>query len=134
MTERQGQGGTPAPFGQLLRELRVARGVSQATLAGRAGVDRSYVNRLETGERGAPAAAVLEALIAGLQVTEAEAERLRGAAGVLPRALQALGPADPTLLRLAERLVDPTLSQGARDALRATVEAIVRHWSEAGHD
>ncbi|MGH2368615.1 MAG: helix-turn-helix domain-containing protein, partial [Chloroflexota bacterium] len=103
--------------------------LSQAAVAAGAGMDRSYVNRMETGERGAPAPAAVEALAGALQLSDAEADRLLAAAGLLPRALRALGPADPTLLLLAQRLTDPVLSDASRTALRATVEAILRHWS-----
>jgi transcriptional regulator with XRE-family HTH domain len=113
----------------VLRELRTARGISQAAVAARAGIDRSYVNRMEAGERGAPAEPAVEALIGALRLDPAEGDRLTAAAGLLPRALRRLGPDDPTVLLLAERLADPALAAGARDALRATVEAIVRHWS-----
>ncbi|MBI3970326.1 MAG: helix-turn-helix domain-containing protein [Chloroflexi bacterium] len=122
----------PEGFGDVLRELRVERGVSQAALAARAGVDRSYVNRLEAGERGAPALPALEAFAEALELSDAEADRLFTAAGVLPRSLRALGPADPTILLLAQRLVDPRLSAASRAALRSTVEAIARHWGNWG--
>ena len=119
-------------FGAVLRSLRTARGFSQAAVAARAGIDRSYVNRMEAGERGAPAGPAVEALIGALQLDPAEADRLTAAAGLLPRALRRLGPDDPTVLLLAERLTDPALSAGARAALRTTVEAVVRHWSSGG--
>jgi len=54
---------------------------------------------------------------------------LVAAAGLLPRSLRRLGPADPTILLLAQRLTDPRLSVAARAALRSTVEAIARCWA-----
>ena len=134
--ERGGVGGDHPPerFGDVLRRLRLARGDSQAAVAARAGVDRSYVNRLETGERGAPAAPAVEALVRALNLDEREADELTAAAGLLPRPLRALGPADPTVLLLAARLTDPALSAGSRSALRTAVETIVRHWGEAGDE
>jgi transcriptional regulator with XRE-family HTH domain len=119
----------PADFGELLRQYRAARGLSQAALAARAGLDRSYVNRMEAGERGAPAQAAAEALAQALDLADVEADRLFVAAGLLPRSLRALGVADPTLLLLAQRLTDQRLSIAARAALRATVETIARCWS-----
>jgi transcriptional regulator with XRE-family HTH domain len=119
----------PAAFGELLRQLRAARGVSQAALAGQAGMDRSYVNRLEAGERGAPGPEATEALARALDLSDAEADRLFASAGLLPRSLRTLGAADPTILLLAQRLTDPRLSVAARAALRATVETIARCWS-----
>lgn len=48
-----GQGGTDPRvlFGQRLRELRRARGVSQEALADDAGLDRTYVSSVEWGHR-----------------------------------------------------------------------------------
>ncbi len=134
-SQREGQDGSSgevggASFGQVLKELRLGRGLSQAAVAARAGVDRSYVNRLEAGERAAPGPAAVEALAEALQLTDAEADRLLAAAGLLPRSLRRLGPADPTLLLLAQRLTDRNLSPAARAALRAAVTTIARHWSE----
>ena len=120
----------PATFGETLRELRLVRGVSQAAVATRAGIDRSYVNRLEAGERGAPAEEGTEALARALDLTDAEADRLFAAAGLLPRSLRAVGPTDPTILLLAQRLTDRRLSPEARAALRATVETIARCWAD----
>jgi transcriptional regulator with XRE-family HTH domain len=107
--------------------------MSQAALAAGAGLDRSYVNRIEAGERGVPAAPAVEALIGALQLSAAEGDRLLAAAGLLPTALRAIGLDDPTVLLLAERLSDASLSPEARGALRATVETIARHWGSAGH-
>jgi transcriptional regulator with XRE-family HTH domain len=122
-------GDAESGFGDLLRQLRQDRGMSQAALASRAGMDRSYVNRLEAGERGAPGLAATDALAEALTLSDAEADRLCVAAGLLPRSLRALGPGDPTILLLARRLTDPTLSATARAALRQTVEMIARHWT-----
>lgn len=38
-------------FGSVLRRFRTASGVSQEELALRAGVDRTFISRLERGER-----------------------------------------------------------------------------------
>jgi transcriptional regulator with XRE-family HTH domain len=117
-------------FGALLRQYRVARAVSQAALAARAGMDRSYINRLEAGERGAPGLAAVEALARALALSDEQADRLFAAAGLLPRSLRALGPADPTLLLVARRLADPRLSPASRAALRTAIELIAGHWGE----
>jgi transcriptional regulator with XRE-family HTH domain len=50
-----------------LRRLRVARGVSQEALAADAGVDRTYVGRMERGLEN-PTVAVLEKLAKALAV------------------------------------------------------------------
>ncbi len=122
-----------AGFGELLRALRTARGISQAAVAAGAGLDRSYINRIEAGERGAPAGPAVEALIGALRLSPAEADRLTASAGLLPRALRVLGPDDPTVLLLAGRLADPALTPTARAALRSTVELLVHHWGNPGN-
>jgi transcriptional regulator with XRE-family HTH domain len=104
--------------------------MSQSAVAARAGMDRSYVNRLEAGERGVPALPALEALASALDLADADADQLFAVAGVLPRSLRALGAADPTLLLLAQRLTDPRLSAASRAALRAAVETLARHWAD----
>ena len=38
-------------FGQLMRQSREAAGISQRALAQKVGLDVSYINRLESGER-----------------------------------------------------------------------------------
>lgn len=125
-----GQAGPARHFGNVLRELRQQRGISQAAVATRAGVDRSYINRLEAGERGAPAPTTVEAFATALALSPTETDTLLAAAGLLPRSLQALGPTDPTILLLAQRLTDPRLSLGARATLRITIETVLRHWGE----
>ena len=116
-------------FGELLRRYRMARGLNQAGLAARAGLDRSYVNRIEAGERGAPTEAGTDALARALELNDPEADRLFAAAGLLPRSLRTLGAADPTILLLAQRLTDPRLTPASRAALRATVETMARCWA-----
>lgn len=41
----------PRPFGQVLREVRTSKDVSQEDLAHEAGLDRTAIGRLERGER-----------------------------------------------------------------------------------
>lgn len=38
-------------FGQRVRQLRLARGLSQETLAERCGLDRTYISSIERGRR-----------------------------------------------------------------------------------
>jgi transcriptional regulator with XRE-family HTH domain len=54
-----------------LRKLRVAQGISQEALALEAGVDRTYVGRLERGLEN-PTVAVLDRLAGRLGITIAE--------------------------------------------------------------
>ncbi|WP_157387306.1 helix-turn-helix domain-containing protein [Nocardia terrae] len=102
MTGRSDAVGEPptieAPsFGRTLRRLRDDRGVSREQLAYTAGVSASYVTHLEKGDRVNPAAAVVEALVRGLDrvrpLTLADRRQVFDLAG--------LGlPGDPTVPNL----------------------------------
>jgi len=54
-------------FGQRLRRLRLARGLSQEQLAAGAGLDRTYVSSCEAGRRNATIRTI-ERLSAALEV------------------------------------------------------------------
>ena len=76
-------GGT---FGDILREARLEKGWSQRELAHQAGLDASYINRLESGDRqpGRDAALVLAG---ALSVDEANLDHWLTAAGHAPMPL-----------------------------------------------
>jgi len=114
-----------APFADLLRGFRERLGWSQTALGARAGVNASYINRLESG---VPTAEVVRALAAGLGLSPEETDRLLWSAGCLPASLQALTPGDPTLLAVARLLGDRRLSPEARADFRACVEVMARRW------
>jgi len=58
-------------FGRRVRELRLARGLSQEELAFRAGVHRTYLGSIERGERN-PALKNIAAIADALDVSLAE--------------------------------------------------------------
>lgn len=58
-------------FGQVVRRERESKGLSQEKLAGLAGLDRSYMHRLESG-RSSPTLDTLESLARALQVLPSE--------------------------------------------------------------
>lgn len=70
----------PAPdtFGKRVRELRLAGRLSQKRLAGAAGIDFTYLSKIENGHRRPPRPGVIRALAAALSVGE---EELLAAAG-----------------------------------------------------
>gem|GEM_PF-1916839 len=76
--------GPTTSFGELLSCLRLAVGMSQNARGLAAGVDASYINRLERGERSAPSREVIMALARVLDVTPVERDRLLWTAGYLP--------------------------------------------------
>lgn len=64
----------PAIFGKVLRELRMSQNISQEELAFRAGVDRTFVSRIERGQRQ-PTITSLIALGVALGMSAAELVR-----------------------------------------------------------
>lgn len=58
-------------IGGRVRQLREERGMSQFELGKRSGVDSSYINRLEKGERDNPGVDVVQRLAAALETTMA---------------------------------------------------------------
>jgi transcriptional regulator with XRE-family HTH domain len=61
----------PAIFGLVLRKHRKERGISQEDLAHEAGVDRTFIYRIEAGSRQ-PTISTLLNLAAALQVSAAD--------------------------------------------------------------
>ncbi len=68
-----------SPFGQIVREHRLAASLSQEDLAARAGLHRTFISMIERGERR-PSLDVVRKLARGLETTAAklveETERL----------------------------------------------------------
>ena len=71
-------------FGQRLRELRKAKGMTQRELAQRAGIDFTYLSKLETGAMPPPSEKTILSLA---EVLDADADELFGAAGKVPSSL-----------------------------------------------
>jgi transcriptional regulator with XRE-family HTH domain len=115
-------------FGELLSCLRLALGVSQSALGRGAGVNASYVNRLERGERATPTREVVQALAQSLQATPTERDQLLWLAGHLPVRLQQLGVGDATLTTLVQFLTDDALPVEAKHGFRWCVEAMAALW------
>lgn len=64
---------TPADIGALIRAQRKAAGWDQATLAGKVGVSRLWVNQIEAGKPGANLSLVLKTLsVLGVTLTVSE--------------------------------------------------------------
>jgi transcriptional regulator with XRE-family HTH domain len=105
--------------------------LSQGQFAQKVGLDRSYINRLEAGERGAPSAQAIVAIASTLNLDELDTDRLLLASGLPVKALIDLGLDDPTLLTLARRLTDSRLAPTSRAALRAAIDSILLYWGNA---
>jgi transcriptional regulator with XRE-family HTH domain len=115
-------GGEPGAtsFGALVRSYRERAKLSQSALARQAGLDASFINRVESGQRGAEREPV-EALVGALQLAPEEADRLLAAAGHLPALFLRVGLHDPTLQLVARILTDESLTAAERADFRQVV-------------
>lgn len=120
--------GRPGDFGTALRFFRLRACHSQNSLAKVVGINASYINRLETGEREAPTREVVMALARALTLTIEETDRLVASAGQLPPSLQKLGPDDSTVAAVVAVLTNDRLSPECRADLRAVIETICIRW------
>jgi transcriptional regulator with XRE-family HTH domain len=77
-------------FGQRVRELRTAQGISVRAAAGQSGISPAYLSRIESGQTPPPRSNIIKALAEAL--------------GVEPSVLFELSPAmDPDIRSLMER-------------------------------
>lgn len=78
-------------FGATLRRFRLRRNLSSNSMAQRASVNASYVQRIEQGVRAAPSVELLGALVEPLRLTSQEEDLLYYQAGYVPPVLVRLG-------------------------------------------
>jgi PAS domain S-box-containing protein len=71
-------------FGQRLRELRKAKGISQRELARKASISFAYISRLESGLRPPPGEKAILALAQALGADDGDMDELFGLAGKMP--------------------------------------------------
>lgn len=119
-------------FGLALRQCRIRSKLSQNALAGRAGVNASYINRLESGERGAPTDGVVTCLATAMGLSSEETDSLLFAAGYLPLSLKELGPYDTTIQAVLRVLGNTKLSNESQADYRAVIECLCYHWDHVG--
>jgi transcriptional regulator with XRE-family HTH domain len=77
-------------FGDLLRHFRIRAGMSQSSLAEQANVDKSYISRIENGERKYPSRSVVLQLAEILQLSQAEIDLWLISAGYVSPRMQRL--------------------------------------------
>lgn len=65
------------PFGERIRELRRARGITQAQMAADLNVSAAYLSALEHGRRGRPSWFLVQNIIAYFNIIWDEAEELQ---------------------------------------------------------
>jgi transcriptional regulator with XRE-family HTH domain len=68
------------PFGERIRELRAARGLTQQQQADQLGVSKAYISALENGARGRPSAPFVDQICAWLGLIWDDAEDLKALA------------------------------------------------------
>jgi len=68
------------PFGERMRELRAARGLTQQQQADQLGVSKAYISALENGARGRPSAPFVDQICAWLGLIWDDAEDLKALA------------------------------------------------------
>ncbi len=89
-------------FGERVRELRQAKGLTQRDLAKKAGISYAYVSKLETGSMSPPRHKVIRTLAKILGATDRETDELFGLAGKIPHDL--LGKVDAETIRTLRSL------------------------------
>jgi transcriptional regulator with XRE-family HTH domain len=104
--------------------------LSRWELARTAGINHSYVTRLESGDRGYPSRQITASLACGLRLSAQEADQFMALAGYLPPSLQKLGGDDTTIAALVAALTDDTLPPEDRANLRAIVEVVCSKWTK----
>ena len=109
-------------FGAALLSARRGAGVSQLTVAERAGVARSYVSRLENGERE-PTREVVALLADALGLTNYARANLFLSAGYVTDDVAW----DGTVIELASVLSDTSIPPGVRREVRSAVKMAVRY-------
>lgn len=130
-------GGAAVRFGQTLTRLRTAQRLSQNQLAQRAGLNHSYISRLESGGRGDPSRVVVEQFVGalGLDASGRDADDLRMAAGFLPTDPAHLLTGETSLAKLAALLEDTRLPDPSRSTLRRLLALLVEEYTRiADHE
>ncbi|RIK94842.1 MAG: transcriptional regulator [Proteobacteria bacterium] len=65
------------PFGERIRALRQARGLTQARMAADLGISAAYLSALEHGRRGRPSWSLVQAILGYFEIIWDEAEELQ---------------------------------------------------------
>jgi transcriptional regulator with XRE-family HTH domain len=117
------------PFGERVRALRAARGVSLSEMAESLQISAAYLSALEHGRRGRPSPVLVDQICAFFNIIWDEADELRqlgrvshprvviDTAGLSPRATLLANRLAATVDRLDERTLDrllATLDRGVK--------------------
>lgn len=108
-------------FGQIFRDKRRTAGVSQRRLAELAGVDFSYISKVENGRLPPPAADTLARLA---KVIACPAEELLAAAQKLPTGVETRISGDPAAVRFLQEASDLNLTGAEWEHMRGTLRSL----------
>lgn len=110
------------PFGERVRALRAARGVSLKEMAAELLISSAYLSALEHGKRGQPSPQLVRQICAYFGIIWDEAEELERLAGLShPRVTVDTSGLSPKATELANRLADTVhaLDEGTLDRMLA---------------
>jgi transcriptional regulator with XRE-family HTH domain len=114
-----GSGVDRLAFGRELRRLRTASGLSQSELAARAGIDPSYLGRVERGFYSPPKVSTILRIARGLALGHDERVRLLDLARPLPASLpEATRQANPDVPGIS-----PLKTSGRQQAVTSSPSA-----------
>ena len=118
------------PFGEKLRRLRIARGVTQKEMAASIGVSSAYLSALEHGRRGVPSWTMIQKIIGYFNVIWDDADELEALAlGSDPRVIVDTSGLSPKATELSNLLASTI---GAlEEAQIAQLIVQLRAWSAA---
>ena len=118
------------PFGDKLRRLRIARGVTQKEMAASIGVSSAYLSALEHGRRGVPSWTMIQKIIGYFNVIWDDADELEALAlGSDPRVIVDTSGLSPKATELSNLLASTIGS--LEEAQIAQLIAQLRAWSAA---
>jgi transcriptional regulator with XRE-family HTH domain len=121
-------------FSETLKEFRVRKGLSQNALAQKAGIDPSYVNRLETGAREAPTREKVLDIARALELTSTGTNELLLSADYRPETKSNLVPtnamlSDPALRLLSDVISSPNIPREEIELLEQQIKMLKRRYS-----
>ena len=118
------------PFGDKLRRLRIARGVTQKEMAASIGVSSAYLSALEHGRRGVPSWTMIQKIIGYFNVIWDDADELEALAlGSDPRVIVDTSGLSPKATELSNLLASTIGS--LEEAQIEQLIAQLRTWSAA---
>lgn len=116
------------PFGDKLRRLRIARGVTQKEMAASIGVSSAYLSALEHGRRGVPSWTMIQKIIGYFNVIWDDADELEALAlGSDPRVIVDTSGLSPKATELSNLLASTIGSLGEAEIEQLIAQ--IRTWS-----